>query len=61
VDVAEPIIDAVKQGALRHFVLIGGCDGGETSRGYFTELARGGAGGLRRADAGLWQVPHHRP
>jgi hydroxylamine reductase len=42
VDVAEPIIDAVKQGALRHFVLIGGCDGGETSRGYFTELARGG-------------------
>jgi hydroxylamine reductase len=41
VDVAEPIIDAVKQGALRHFVLIGGCDGVEASRGYFTELAEG--------------------
>lgn len=37
--VAGPIVEAVKSGAVRRFVLIGGCDGAEPGRNYFTELA----------------------
>ncbi len=37
--VAGPIVDAVKGGAIKRFVLIGGCDGAETGRNYYTELA----------------------
>jgi hydroxylamine reductase len=36
---AGTIIDAVKSGALRHFFLIGGCDGARSGRSYYTELA----------------------
>lgn len=38
--VAGTIIDAVKAGAIRHFFLIGGCDGAEYGRNYYTDLAR---------------------
>jgi hydroxylamine reductase len=37
--VAGTVIDAVKSGALRHFFLIGGCDGARSGRNYYTELA----------------------
>lgn len=37
--VAPQVIDAVKSGALRHFFLIGGCDGAKTGRNYYTEFA----------------------
>ncbi|MBK1664930.1 hydroxylamine reductase [Rhodospirillum rubrum] len=37
--VAPQIIDAVKAGAIRRFVLIGGCDGHESARSYFDDLA----------------------
>ncbi|MBN1917843.1 MAG: hydroxylamine reductase [Verrucomicrobia bacterium] len=37
--VAGAVIDAVKSGAIRHFFLIGGCDGAKTGRNYYTELA----------------------
>ena len=37
--VAGPVIEAVKSGALRHFFLIGGCDGAKVGRNYYTELA----------------------
>jgi hydroxylamine reductase len=36
---ADKIIDAVKAGKIRHFFLIGGCDGARTGRNYFTEIA----------------------
>jgi len=36
---ADKIIDAVKAGKIRHFFLIGGCDGARTGRNYFSELA----------------------
>jgi len=36
---ADKIIGAVKSGELRHFFLIGGCDGARSGRNYFTELA----------------------
>lgn len=39
--VADAVIDAVKSGAVRRFVLIGGCDGAEVGRNYYTELAEG--------------------
>ena len=38
-DVAGTVIDAVKDGAIKHFFLIGGCDGAKSGRNYFTELA----------------------
>jgi len=34
------ILDTVKAGALRHIFLIGGCDGSEGERSYFTDLAK---------------------
>ncbi|KAH3763672.1 hydroxylamine reductase [Pelomyxa schiedti] len=37
--VAGTVIDAVKSGALRRIFLIGGCDGFEKERNYYTEFA----------------------
>ena len=36
--VADAVIDAVKQGAIKRFVLIGGCDAGTPGRDYYTRL-----------------------
>lgn len=36
---AGTIIEAVKNGAIKHFFLIGGCDGARPGRNYYTELA----------------------
>ncbi|MCD6405903.1 MAG: hydroxylamine reductase [Planctomycetes bacterium] len=38
--VADKIIEAVKAGNIRHFFLIGGCDGAKSGRNYYTELAQ---------------------
>ncbi|MCD6326938.1 hydroxylamine reductase [bacterium] len=38
--VAGTVIDAVKAGKIRHFFLIGGCDGAKSGRNYYTELAK---------------------
>ncbi len=38
-DVADVVVDAVKSGAIKHFFLIGGCDGYKLSRVYYSELA----------------------
>jgi hydroxylamine reductase len=37
---ADKIVSAVKAGKIRHFFLIGGCDGVKAGRSYFTELAQ---------------------
>ena len=37
--VADKVIDAVKAGAIKHFFLIGGCDGAKPGRNYYTEFA----------------------
>ncbi|MBE0595953.1 MAG: hydroxylamine reductase [Desulfuromonadales bacterium] len=37
--VADKVIAAVKAGQLRHFFLIGGCDGAKSGRNYYTEFA----------------------
>ncbi len=37
--VADKIVDAVKAGEIKRFYLIGGCDGAESGRSYYTELA----------------------
>lgn len=36
--VADKIIGAVKAGAIRHFFLVGGCDGAKTGRNYYTRF-----------------------
>lgn len=36
---AEEIVQAVKDGKIRHFFLIGGCDGARPGRNYYTEFA----------------------
>ncbi|HEY9298557.1 MAG TPA: hydroxylamine reductase, partial [Phormidium sp.] len=36
--VAGDVIDAVKQGKIRHFFLVGGCDGAKSGRNYYSEL-----------------------
>ena len=37
--VADKVIDAVKAGQIKHFFLIGGCDGAKPGRNYYTEFA----------------------
>lgn len=37
---AEAIVNAVKEGKIRHFFLIGGCDGARPGRNYYTEFAK---------------------
>jgi len=36
--VADKVIGAVKSGAIKHFFLVGGCDGTKPGRNYYTEL-----------------------
>jgi len=36
--VAPAVIDAVKAGKIRHFFLVGGCDGAKPGRNYYTEF-----------------------
>jgi hydroxylamine reductase len=39
-DRAQTIIDAVKAGQISHFFVIGGCDGAEKGRNYFSDYAQ---------------------
>ncbi len=36
--VADKVVEGVKSGAIRHFFLVGGCDGAKPGRNYYTEL-----------------------
>ena len=36
--VADKVIDAVKSGNIRHFFLVGGCDGAKPGRNYYSEF-----------------------
>lgn len=37
---ADKIVDAVKSGAIKKFIVMAGCDGRQTSRNYFTDVAK---------------------
>jgi hydroxylamine reductase len=39
-NVADKVVEAVKSGAIRHFFVVGGCDGAKTGRNYYTELTQ---------------------
>jgi len=39
--VADKVVGAVKAGKIKHFFLIGGCDGAKPGRNYYTEFALG--------------------
>lgn len=38
--VADTVVDAVKSGAIRHFFLVGGCDGARSGRNYYTDFVK---------------------
>ncbi|HET9657281.1 MAG TPA: hydroxylamine reductase [Kineosporiaceae bacterium] len=38
--VAGPVVEAVRSGAVRHFFLVGGCDGAKAGRNYYTRFAQ---------------------
>ncbi|WP_427365822.1 hydroxylamine reductase [Candidatus Caldatribacterium saccharofermentans] len=38
--VADRVLDLVRQGKIRHFFLIGGCDGAKPGRNYYTQFAQ---------------------
>ena len=38
--VADTVIDAVKQGAIKHFFLVAGCDGARQTRSYYTDFVK---------------------
>ncbi|MGN1341498.1 MAG: hydroxylamine reductase [Oscillospiraceae bacterium] len=37
---ADKIVEAVKSGAIKHFFLVGGCDGAKNGRNYYTEFVK---------------------
>jgi len=37
---AETVINAVKSGAIKHFFLVGGCDGARPGRNYYTDFVK---------------------
>ncbi len=37
--VADKVIEAVKGGTIKHFFIVGGCDGAKSGRNYYTEFA----------------------
>jgi hydroxylamine reductase len=39
-NVADKVIDAVKSGAIKKFIFIGGCDGAKPGRNYYTDMAQ---------------------
>lgn len=39
-DLADKIVDAVKSGAIKKFIVMAGCDGRQKSREYYTEFAK---------------------
>ena len=39
-EVADTVVDAVKSGAIRHFFLVGGCDGAKSGRNYYTDFVK---------------------
>ncbi len=38
--VADKVVEAVKNGDIKRFVVMGGCDGRHKSRDYYTEFAK---------------------
>ncbi len=38
--VADKVVEAVKSGDIKHFFLVGGCDGAKTGRNYYTDFAQ---------------------
>jgi len=40
IEAADKVVDAVQKGAIRHFFLVGGCDGAKPGRNYYTEFAQ---------------------
>jgi len=54
---AGKVIELVKAGKIRHFFLIGGCDGAKPGRSYYTDFAKAVPPGLRDPDARVRQVP----
>lgn len=40
IELADKIVDAVKEGAIKKFVVMAGCDGRATSRSYYTDFAK---------------------
>ena len=38
--VADTVVEAVKNGLIRHFFLVGGCDGAQPGRNYYTEFVK---------------------
>jgi hydroxylamine reductase len=37
---ADKVVEAVKSGAIKHFFLVGGCDGAKPGRNYYTEFVQ---------------------
>ena len=37
---ADTVVEAVKKGLIKHFFLVGGCDGAKSGRNYYTEFVK---------------------
>ena len=55
--VAGTVIEAVKAGQIKHFFLVGGCDGAKSGRNYYTDFAQQVPQDCVILTLGLWKVP----
>ena len=58
---AGEIVEAVKAGKIRHFFLVGGCDGTPPHPPLLHRVCQAHPAGHRAADPGLRQIPAQRP
>ena len=58
---AGEIVEAVKAGKIRHFFLVGGCDGTPSQPPLLHRVCQAHPAGHRAADPGLRQIPAQRP
>ncbi len=57
IGVVDKIIDAIKEGAIKHFFLVGGCDGAKPGRNYYTKFVEKNTKRYDSLNACLWKIP----
>ncbi len=55
--VAGKVIESVKSGHIKRFILVGGCDGAKPGRSYYTEFVEKAPSNTIILTLGMWKIP----
>ena len=55
--VAGKVIESVKSGHIKRFILVGGCDGAKPGRSYYTEFVEKAPKQHNHPNVGMRQIP----